>query len=1201
MAQIDLIQELASNFNIDLFRQFLREVSERFRPEEVDLGPTIIENNQTIRKLLKVGHIEKNILQIGHINFDEVQQLIVVVGKLSEELTSRSSKARQYRIGKEILKQQICEAGIFVFHDEHGNFRFSLITANILGQKREFSYYRRYTYFVSPSLTNKTFAQQMGKAEFNSIETIQKAFSIEAVTNDFYDEFKPRFDLLTNAVKGEKVAEETKRSFALLFVIRLIFVGFVQKRGWLKRVDFIKSFWLEYISDKKNDTFYKRWLEPLFFEALNTPPGRKVMPGNNEFSKETEDILQMTPYLNGELFKRINNIDDIGLYLPDQVIGDFIEFLFQYNFTVEENNRYDEDLELNPEFLGIIFERLVNKADGAVYTPRIEVDYMCRLALVKWLEKSSQIQLTDLYYLFFREEDIDNQIGDANGGSQDIEFTEDEIRELNILLENITICDPAAGSGAFEVGMLQVLTEVLQYLQSHPSCPKETKAKDSFLLKKEIVANCLYGVEIKPWAVWINQLRLWLTLFIDMPDEYRTSGEPLLPSLNFKIRCGDSLVQQIAGKTFPIQEHANLSSKVKRKITELKKDKIDFFYNILRNENMIRQKEIQVFHAILDDEIARRENTRLFYEAKDNFSQESIFSTDTENQQEKETVFNQVAIDKLETEIAVLKEQKTMLKAEHPFIWNIEFAEIFFKDSNKKRQGFDIIIGNPPYVRQEDISDAAGRLSQAEYKSALIEMAKSDYEYFNKGKKIDGRSDLYTFFFLRSLRLLNPNGIHCFICSNSWLDAGYGVWLQEFLLNNVPMHMIIDNHAKRSFATAEVNTIITLFGAPDRVDQGKLVKFIAFKKPFEDVVYTEVLLEIESAKAVYKTDSLRIYPISARQLLDEGVGDDGLVSSKLEYIGDKWGGKYLRAPDIFFTLLEKGKGKFIKLKEVADIKFGIKTGCNEFFYLTQEKAKELQIEEKYLKSAILKTNEAKFPDLGNVDVSGYFFWCSEPKNRLKNSFALNYINYGENTLRTIKQGKNKGNTIIGFNNIESVKNRLLWYSIANREPAPIWWIIAHNDRSIAFKNKDNIPSDNFFEIIPKKKDYIEPIYLYLNSTIMTLFRELYGRSNFGGGVLKTQKPDLQKSFILHPELFTVNLMSIKDFGKIKAQSIFVECGIDPESPIPIEEQEPKPIAHRAVLDKIIFDALDLTEEERTEVYRAVCRLVWDRISKARSV
>ena len=390
------------------------------------------------------------------------------------------------------------------------------------------------------------------------------------------------------------------------------FSWFVQKKGWLGgKPRFLQEYWEEYRQSGATGTFYREWLEPLFFEALSSPPGRKVAYGRAPFSQENQKVLQMAPFLNGELFKRKVDIDDQGLWIPDDLIGDFFAFLFQYNFTVEENEVYDEELELNPEFLGIIFERITNMDQGAVYTPRVEVDLMCRLALVRWLEQTTAIDKRDLYHLFFREAGI----GEAYDEYQKQgDFSPAEIRTLIERLENVTVCDPAAGSGAFEVGMLQVLEQVLENLYSRSNTPADLKANAHTPLerKKAIIANSLYGVEVKRWAVWINHLRLWLTLFVDMPDNYKNSLEPLLPNLTFKVRTGDSLVQRLGGKTFPVQGHADLPAEIKRRITQLKRKKRDFFYNKSSDYQLIELEELKVFRAILDAEIeARRKEIRI--------------------------------------------------------------------------------------------------------------------------------------------------------------------------------------------------------------------------------------------------------------------------------------------------------------------------------------------------------------------------------------------------------------------------------------------------------------------------------------------------------------------------------------------------------------------------------------------------------------
>ncbi|MDQ7030171.1 MAG: hypothetical protein Q9O62_10530 [Ardenticatenia bacterium] len=360
------------------------------------IAPTFRRVQEPLDFALRADEPFSEARQLGLIEFQDATTVLVAAVRVEGELTARTSRRKQYDLAKRVLKATNHNGGIFAFHDDAGRFRLSLITVTYHGTRRRFSTFRRYTFFVDPALPNKTFVQQFRKADFSTLEGILETFSLEAVSDEFYREFKPYFDRLAESVQGTN-DPTLKQDFALLFVIRTIFLGFVQKRGWLgKNPRFLQNFWQEYLQWKEahaldEDRFYSDWLEPLFFEALSSPPGRKVAYGHAPFSEETQQALQISPYLNGELFRRKRGIDDRGLWLPDVLIGDFFEFLFQYNFTVEENELYDEELELNPEFLGIIFERLTNMEQGAVYTPRVEVDMMCRLALVKWLERTTDI------------------------------------------------------------------------------------------------------------------------------------------------------------------------------------------------------------------------------------------------------------------------------------------------------------------------------------------------------------------------------------------------------------------------------------------------------------------------------------------------------------------------------------------------------------------------------------------------------------------------------------------------------------------------------------------------------------------------------------------------------------------------------------------------------------------------------------------
>jgi len=1179
------LEELIENISRGGIRQFFSQTCDSFRAEE-----------QNESHLLNEAYQEHfgEISSIGFIDLGFTDRIIICAAKLPIPLTETTSKRKQYEVARQLIRQKGALAGIFVFYDEQGRFRFSFVRRYSTGTRSQFTTFKRYSFYVDPKLPNKTFKQQIKKARFTSLDKIQEAFSIESVTNEFYHEFKPKFEALSKSVEGLKEDQKAKEDFALLFVIRIIFLGFVQKKGWLEKKDFLKSYWDEYnkSDDHKENSFYTEWLEPLFFEALNSAPGSKVKYGNNPFSDTTESILQMAPFLNGELFKPHTGVDNRGfVFIPDRHIDEFLDFLFQYNFTIEENTNIDEELELSPEFLGIIFERLVNKADGAVYTPRTEVDLMCRLSLVKWLEKNTDCAKPELFHLFFREGGHGAEHEDEQ---KDGSFSSKEIRQLYEVLSSITVCDPAAGSGAFPVGMMQVLVDIFEKLEKQPKWPNDLAKTSHFDRKKNIIAGSLYGAEVKHWAVWINQLRLWLSLFIDMPDDHKFSMEPLLPSLNFKIRCGDSLVQRIGGKIFPIRGHASLPPSLKGEITTLKKMKTAFFNNDpkVRTADVL-SKEYSVFQKILETQLDEAK-TKLRRIGGDNPTQTSFLEEEAPAQSALPLDIDTKA--RLKEEIQELEEELKALKQDRPFIWSIEFAEIFYE-----RGGFDITIGNPPYIRQEEIADPCGYVGDGkEYKKLLKESLHINYpgnhknDAFFKRRNIDGKSDLYTYFYAFTINLLNENGFHCFICSNSWLDVGFGVWLQEFLLQHCRLHYVIDNHAKRSFASADVNTIITLFEAPQRkmTWADEPVKFVAYKRPFEESIITENLLEIEEAKETLISPVHRTYVLSHETLKHEGLdADDETDLPNAPYIGEKWGGKYLRAPDIFAKILLKGKDKFVKLKTVADVKRGITTGCNEFFYLTKTEAKFWEIEEEFLKPVIKSPRECKSIQISQNDLKFYVFLCNMPKTELTGTYALKYIEHGEAMKIEIKRGEKKGQIIEGVHKLESVKNRKIWYSLGEISGTS-FWVKETNKVLVVYFSETPMIADCrlYYADLPETYRY------QLNSTINYLIDETLSRAGLGLGARSKMVYEVNnQEVLLFPEI------DFSDYDLCRpVQDIFAESGIDPESDTPIEEQEPQPLPDRKALDDVIFDALGLTEEERKDVYRAVCRLVWNRISKAKN-
>jgi hypothetical protein len=369
----------------------------------------------------------------------------------------------------------------------------------------------------------------------------------------------------------------------------------------------------------------------------------------------------------------------------------------------------------------------------------------------------------------------------------------------------------------------------------------------------------------------------------------------------------------------------------------------------------------------------------------------------------------------------------------------------------------------------------------------------------------------------------------------------YAAWLQEFFLRQACLDLVIDNHAKRSFGHVDVNTIITVCSKSISNDTGNAestsqtgtesispcVRFVAFKRPFEDAVLSENLLAITEATDIIRTEVFCVYPVTVEKLLAEG-------SEGGKYVGDKWGGKYLRAPNIIHKVFKSKRTQL--LGEVSQI-MG------------------------YVHDSNVGIKYPKVPFIKSVRYIRKIMVTSSD---------------------TILMGVNpKGNSL--------VKADLLFPRTFNDVHLILW-------------NKDRFAvGKEFYRIIAQK---VKPrvLALLLNSTFSVLQRELLGLHNLGGGAIKFSSNDVR--LFLIPERLNVDKFNMRIFDRFlcrEMNSIFTECGIDPTSDVPIAEQEPNPLPDRKALDDIVFDALGLTEEERKEVYRAVCQLVWERISRARSV
>ncbi len=1036
-------------------------------------------------------------------------------------------------------------------------------------------------------------------------------------------------NIIIASIEKYDIEYKLKHAFAQQLLSRILFIYFLQRKGWLKWKNYeqdrsyIKNLWLRCKSlSKTENTFYSQWLSSLFFGAFN----KKSNFIKYNLPDEIRESFAIMPFLNGGLFA-VNELDEIGFDLPDSVFEWLFEpdpdereirkgFLEIFSFTIDEASPVDVEVAVDPEMLGKVYESLIAEEErgdaGIFYTPRVEIDFMCKLALVNYLKAKTNISKEELIDIIFNSDSIATYKNIEN------------LKTIKQHLHNAKIVDPAVGSASFIVGMMNILVEL------HSILTKRLEGRDEniFALKHKIIRDNLYGVDVKEWAVMVGELRLWLSLIIETDEKYMDIyTKPLLPNLSFKIRQGDSLVEDIGGVFINLRGDAlkQIPPFIQKKIVELIDRKAEFFSGQrsadLKEVREIEEFEKEIFKEILENRLNELNKSLAFKikelsnlaEGKNLFGGKSETTKKESKKLAGEIEQLQVELNKYQNALYSLDKNS---KKDY-FLWELDFAEVFATSG-----GFDIVIGNPPYVRQEliapplenedDYSEDNWRELKKDYKEKLFRAVQSVWKDV---KKIDKKSDLYVYFYYQGLSLLNDGGIFCFINSNSWLDVGYGAGLQEFLLKNMEPIYIIDNIAKRSFKQADVNTVIVLIQRPENKIEDFTLKFVAFKKPFEEVISPDILIEIEKAnKPIFDNPNFRVYPKTKKELLEEGVEYPEETELKmryspesLPYIGNKWGGKYLRAPEIYFKILEKGKDKLLRLGDIAEVRRGFTTGANEFFYLkpvgrTVKEVVEIaekdpnalievengagwrgEIEAEFLKPVIKSPRELKTIMVRIEDLNYLVLMCHKSKRELKGKKVLEYIEWGE---------KQK------FHQRPTCKGRPRWWDlgIINYQ---IVYPSTHNPSWAVFYNKNKIYMDKVFYGINSEDS--ERLWAFLNSTIAFFQGEFFGYSLVGGGGSFITVEDLEKFLILNPKLAYYSKLLEKTYKLAKRNYFywFTELGFDPTKPI--REQEPNPLPDRKALDDIVFDALGLTEEERKEVYWAVAELVKARLEKARSI
>ena len=386
--------------------------------------------------------------------------------------------------------------------------------------------------------------------------------------------------------------------------------------------------------------------------------------------------------------------------------------------------------------------------------------------------------------------------------------------------------------------------------------------------------------------------------------------------------------------------------------------------------------------------------------------------------------------------------------------------------------------------------------------------------------------------------------MHVFVCSNSWLDVGYGAKLQEYLLKSAHMQAVYESAVERQFSTADINTVITLI-CKGRPGDDARTRFVSLRDEFDTAL---------------ADPQLRREIVRGRAALRAGATSGG------KFVGDKWGGKYLRAPDIYHRILEKYGGNLVRLGDVATVRFGIKTGANDFFYLTPERIAEFGIEPEHCRPVMTTPQESRSIAIDPRHLPKRLFTCHDDKDELEGTGALAYIEWGEAQ---------------GYHQRSSTRSRPRWYDLGDREIVYLGINKLVDTTARTFlASQGGLFTDNF-QILPIIGN-TSPIRLCaaVNSTLFQLMLNTESRSNFGQGVLEIQTYETANLSIANPTLLAE-----------PNRSAFNAADWDVLNPS----------AARRHVDGLVFDALDLTADEREAVYAGVRELVSNRKRRARSV
>lgn len=918
------------------------------------------------------GHVH-SYKRLGTYTAPDGQKLDVLAVKLSSVSALERARTMQRNFTADYLKNRDRKEAALVafYYPESSDWRFSYVKMNysfdaeLMKLKEELTPAKRYSFLVGgvePSHTaQKQIVPLLQNESVYSLTELENAFNIETVTKEFFEKYSDLFLLLKDELdsilhKDKKAAVEFARNniltvnFAKKLLGQIVFLYFLQKKGWMGvemgtdnilkpwgsgPKDFLRKLFRKEIMSY--DNFFDEVLEPLFYEAL------ALEHENGYFSK----LKCRIPFLNGGLFEPINNYNwqETEIRIDNSVFKKIFDTFDLYNFTVKEDEPLEKEVAVDPEMLGKVFENLLEvkdrKSKGAFYTPREIVHYMCQESLINYLntklDNVSKEEIEELVRHGDRYADYEHARQKKGGGLYEKPKLPQAIvtnsTKIDSLLRDIKVCDPAIGSGAFPVGMMNEIVRARYAVSTYNG---DTEDKTLYDFKRQCIQDSLYGVDIDSAAVDIAKLRLWLSLVVD--EEDFSSIKPL-PNLDYKIMQGNTLIEEYEGIKLFNDDFIFSKDRLEMIITELETHKTNIHTEMgkLLSENQLTVEKKSVYDEELkeiDRQIkANRTRKRKKTESVDLFKTEARNKQIELNKCHKEffSITSSMHKKRLREQItrlewalieATLKENEKLdlldklegvkNSNEKPFfLWMLNFAEVF-----KSNGGFDIVIGNPPYLQIQKLPEAD--------KNAL---AAHDYKTFSRS------ADLYCLFYEKGASLLANSGVLSLITSNKFFRAGYGKALRNMLNHEYQIVQVVD-FCELPVFEAGTDPAIIMIGKNKRPD---------FK--------VAVIKEKEELLDVHNAVKNKSFHMTSSDLLDSG-----------------WA--FVR-PNVL-ELLNNVRATGIPLKNVVNGKFyrGILTGFNEAFIIDESTRNQLIAEDP-------KSAEIIKPWLNGADIKR---WCPDWKH-----------------------------------------------------------------------------------------------------------------------------------------------------------------------------------------------------------------------------